>query len=108
MYLLENGEKLLLWVGSDVDEKIMSECFIRGKGAEARLHLRTGPGVEGTKAEILSKFVGQIVEERKAIGASLILEIVTANSKYSSLFTKLLSEDKIAGEDSYIDFLCWI
>ena len=45
---------------------------------------------------------------RQAIGASLILEIVTANSKYSSLFTKLLSEDKIAGEDSYIDFLCWI
>ena len=44
----------------------------------------------------------------QAIGASLILEIIRPNSPTASLFTKLLSEDTIAGEESYIDFLCYI
>jgi len=43
MYLLENGDKLLLWLGSDLDEAVKEECFVRvGEGNTARFSLRTG------------------------------------------------------------------
>ncbi len=133
MYLLENGDKLLLWLGAELDPAIVSECFIRqdppttapagvasalpGETAEprqqqqqqhARYLLKTGPSAAGTNAEALGKFIGGIVHSRRAIGASLVLEIIQAGSPMESLFTLLLCEDKLASEHSYVDFLCWI
>ena len=85
-------------------------CFAR---ADAKLFSRPtrclpGPTIAGTKAEALCKFIGEVVEHRKAIGASLILEIIRAGSPVESVFTLLLCEDKLAAEHSYVDFLCWI
>jgi len=74
----------------------------------ANCHCFIGPETAGTNAEALCKLIGEIVEHRKAIGASLILEIIQSGSPLESLFTIRLSEDKIASEHSYVDFLCWI
>ena len=43
MYLLENGDKLILWLGADLDSKVIDECFVcHGEGPETRYHLKTG------------------------------------------------------------------
>ncbi|CAM9100724.1 unnamed protein product [Ectocarpus fasciculatus] len=118
VFLLDNGEELLLYVGRSVSREVMSELFAvdavpgpsppgyGNEGASASmsvLHLRQEDGYEQARR------VRNVIEQlRRGSAAHKPLVVVVANSGVpeEARFVSLMVEDKTKHGTSYVDELC--
>lgn len=106
VFLLEDGETILMWVGSAVDPNFLQAVF--GIGSFDQLESTAAEAIAGTRGDPVSNKIGNIlmqVRSERPFPFMQLLVIRQGEPKEARLFASLIEDRTVGMQSTYTEFL---
>ena len=106
IYVLENGLRMVIWIGNMVDPELLSMLFGVTQTAAIRSNIDTLPELDNPFSLRVRSLLHLLQQQRSN---HLWLQVIRQGlDPYEPEWNQLLIEDSYSGSSSYVDFLCRI
>lgn len=107
IYLIENGQRLMIWIGPQATPNILSDLFGASQVSAVNPNLSSLPELNNVLSTQVRTLLNKLHYQRSHYLALTVIRSGIDPSEHTD-WLPMLIEDAQAGAPSYIDFLCRI